>query len=234
MFEFRFKQFGLNHSSSTMKAGTDAVLLGAIANTTNSHSILDVGTGSGIIALMLAQRSDAIITAIDIHPQSVTQAALNFKESPWHCRLSAIESSIQKFADQGNQFDLIVSNPPYFSNSLKSATENRNFARHDDNLDFLTLVQCVDKMLTPNGKFICIIPEMDSMRMNGYCTENNLFPSHKTCIHPKPEKQANRTILAFTRTKSSAIEISDFVVRNNDNSYSDQYLQVTKDFHPWI
>lgn len=234
MFEFQFKQFGINHSSSTMKAGTDAVLLGSMADTTNSHSILDIGTGSGIIALMLAQRSKANVTAIDIHPQSVAQATANFSSSPWHSRLIAVVDSAQEYAEKDNQFDLIVSNPPYFKNSLKSPTESRNIARHDDTLNFPTLVQCVDRMLTPNGKFSCIIPEIDSTRMIDICAENNLFLSHKIFIHPKPESQANRAILTFTRSKSDSTEISHFVVRNNDNTYSDQYLQITKEFHPWI
>ena len=234
MFEFRFKQFGLNHNSSTMKAGTDAVLLGSMADTTNIHSILDIGTGSGIIALMLAQRSDATVTAIDIHPQSVAQAAANFSGSPWHCRLIAVEASAQQYAEKDNQFDLIVSNPPYFKNSLKSPTESRNIARHDDTLNFLTLVQCVDRMLASNGKFSCIIPEADSVRMTENCIENNLFLSHKIFIHPKPGSHANRAILTFTRSNSASTELSHFVVRNSDNTYSDQYLQITKDFHPWI
>jgi tRNA1Val (adenine37-N6)-methyltransferase len=137
---FHFKQFTIYHNLCAMKVGVDGVLLGAWADCRNAGYILDAGTGSGLIALMLAQRSNAIIHAIDIDENSCNQAEINFTNSPFHDRLSVEHISFQNYFPPV-RYDLIVSNPPYFANSLKSPDKNRNLARHDEFLPIEVLIK---------------------------------------------------------------------------------------------
>jgi tRNA1Val (adenine37-N6)-methyltransferase len=152
---FRFKQFSVDDSKCAMKVGTDAVLLGAWADVTCAETILDIGTGCGLIALMAAQRSNAHITAIDIDESTTLQSKENFLSSPWHDRLEAIH--IEQFQPD-YLFDLIICNPPFFKNALKTPFHERNLARHNDSLSFESLVSHVNILLSENGKFFFILP----------------------------------------------------------------------------
>jgi len=230
MSEFVFQQFSLNHSKSSMKIGTDAILLGAFAYIDQADKILEIGTGSGIIALMLAQRSSAYISAIDIHEPSVFQARENFESSPWSNRLRAIHSSLQKFNPECT-YDQIISNPPYFSNSLKSASENKNLARHNDTLSPDELAWHVKRLLTEKGCFSCILPYDQK---SGYCRAFNavsLYPQKIINIHPKPSRDINRVILQFSKQEITP-RTTSFTLRDSDNNYSAEYRILTKDFHP--
>ena len=159
---FHFKQFSVEDSSSPMKVGTDGVLLGAWTPVENNAytSILDIGTGCGVIALMLAQRiNNANIQAIDIDSGAYYNAKENFANSAWSNRLCVCECSIQSFCKSTNsKFDIIVSNPPFFEEAVKSNKKQRNLARHTDSLPFITMIQCVDYLLKSNGTFACILP----------------------------------------------------------------------------
>ena len=156
---FHFRQFDLHDDQSTMRVGTDAVLLGAWVNPGNIKNILDIGTGCGILALMMAQKSNALIKAIDVDKKSVGQASMNFLQSPWFKRMKAIQCSLQEMADRRTDiFDLVVTNPPYFSNSLKSPDIKRNTARHDDLLNSHDLLAGVIRLVNEHGKFCLILP----------------------------------------------------------------------------
>ncbi|MBQ6583784.1 MAG: methyltransferase, partial [Alistipes sp.] len=157
MSSFRFKQFKVEQDGVAMKVGTDGVLLGAWADCSSASSILDIGTGTGVIALMLAQRSSARhIVGVDIDTAAVECAAANFAASPWAERLTAVESSVQEFG--GERFDLIVSNPPYFVDSLHSPDGQRTVARHTTELTFETLDCSVCRLLADGGRFALILP----------------------------------------------------------------------------
>ena len=161
---FRFKQFAVRQDRCPMKVGTDGVLLGAWAEVRpGDRRMLDVGTGTGLIALMLAQRSAAWITAVDIDVECATQAAENFAASPWADRLDAVSVAVQRY-DPVEKFDLIVSNPPYYVDSLLSPDEGRNTARHAAGLPFGELAAAVVRLLSPGGRFALVLPPVEMQR----------------------------------------------------------------------
>src|SRR5664279_2325982 len=144
---FRFRQFSVEDDQSTMRIGTDAILLGAWADPSKAERILDIGTGCGVIALMMAQKSNARVDAIDINPESVEQACSNFTNSPWRERLTAFHRSFREHAKTADgAYDIIVTNPPWFTNSLRSNDERRNLARHHEDFDLSGLFEAANTM----------------------------------------------------------------------------------------
>ncbi|PID95299.1 MAG: SAM-dependent methyltransferase [Bacteroidetes bacterium] len=228
--EFTFQKFSLNHSSSSMKIGTDAILLGAFAAVEEADHILEIGTGSGIIALMLAQRSKGRITAIDIHAPSVAQSKANIAHAPWSHRMKVLHTSLQAFTPP-ERFDHIVSNPPFFSHALKSNNETRNLARHNDNLTPEALAYHTHRLLTPEGTATFILPSDNISPYKQAFEQEALFPSHIITIRPKPHKNPNRIILQLKKRKGKT-RTTSFTVRATDGRYSQEYHQLTKDFHP--
>jgi len=215
-----------------MKVGTDAVLLGAWADISNSNKILDVGTGSGLIALMLAQCSEAKITAIDIHIGSIKDATENFNKSPWSNRLSAIHTSLQNYIKTSKiKFDLIVSNPPFFSNSLISESKNNTLSKHDKELTHGELLNGVSKLLNSKGRFCVIIPVSEKDNFVELALLENLYCSKKLKIIPKYNKKPNRLILEFTFNKPETISETILCIRNSDGSFTKEYIDFTKEFY---
>ena len=232
MSVFRFKQFSVFHSQSTMKVGTDAVLLGINAPIPeNCQQILDIGCGCGIIALVLAQRSNASIIGIDIDKSSVEEAEKNTQNSPWKERLTFQHSSIQDFCISENKqfFDLIVSNPPFFEDSLKSPFEKRNLSRHTDTLSLEELLSSADYCLSDKGYFVVILPADKLRKMTNICLKYNLFCTDILEIQPISSKPTNRIILIFSRQKTTT-QTKTLILRNADNEYTNEYRQLTKDF----
>ena len=176
-----------------MKVGTDGVLLGALADVTAATHLLDIGTGTGLVALMLAQRNPSMsIDAIEIDSKAAKQAAENVAQSPWpqirvHC------TALQTYT--ANQpYNLIVSNPPYFVNSLKAPKAERTTARHTDSLSFNELVAGVDRLLSPSGKFWVILPADEQTNFCQLAQEKGLYPYRLIHVHPRAEKPAKRTL----------------------------------------
>ncbi len=231
---FRFKQFGISHSASTMKVGTDAVLLGSWTDVSNAKNILDVGTGCGIIALMLAQRSEAMIDAIDIDKNSVEEAGINFKASPWSSRLRAFPVSLREFWQKTNErYDLIVSNPPFFSGSLLPEDKKRRQAKHTVTLNYDELLHISVKLLRPAGRLAVILPFDAAGPMTRAAETEGLLLTEGLTIFPKPKKQANRIILVYG--KSPAVtpqKFSSLILRNENGGYSESYQRLTAEFHP--
>ncbi len=228
---FSFKQFSVTDDRSTMKVGTDAVLLGAWANVDNIDSILDIGTGCGVIALMLAQRSEVFVEAIDVDSDSINQAEVNFNNSPWKNRLKLYINTVQKHARFVNtHYSLIVCNPPYFSDHLRSENEKRNLARHADKLSFEDLAFSVSLLLTEEGRFCVILPVEESDKFRQIALNNDLYCVKRTYIYSKPDVDPIRVLSQFQFTKLP-IETSSIVLRNNDDSYTDAYKNLTKDFY---
>ncbi len=211
---FRFRQFEVFHDRCAMKVGTDGVLLGAWAGQTLSPTdkafpVLDIGTGSGLVALMLAQRfPEARITALDIEPSAVEQAQFNFAHSPWPERLTAVQSSLQSFRqttdstnpapDSPALFRLIVSNPPYFQNSLKNPDKLRELARHTDSLSYSDLVSHTARLLAPGGVGAYILPAEAEPEMLSLLQTHSLSPLRILEVHSKPFQPAKRILLEFT------------------------------------
>lgn len=214
-----------------MKVGADGVTLGAWCNVDGTKNMLDVGTGTGLIALMLAQRSDAEITAIDIENDCVTQAKENVENSPWKDRIKVVDNSIQDFIQKSEEkFDLIVCNPPFFINSLKSPSDARTIARHNDSLPFEDLVQSAQKLLTENGRLCVILPIVEGNQFVDLSEKNNLYCSKKTAVFPNHEKSAKRLLLEFKREKCD-LEESELTIEDERHVYTSQYSELVKDFY---
>lgn len=230
---FQFKQFIVHHLHSTMKVGTDAVLLGTLSDLPTTGKILEVGAGTGVISLILAQRCSAQITAIDIHQASVWEARANFNESPWTDRLKALMIPYQLYAKQGNpiQYDLIISNPPFFENDLKSRDENRNLARHNDHLSFRDFLLASRNFISEKGKLSLILPVTEGKLFIEEAKNFGFFLQKQIKIKPKPEKEANRLILSFGNQVMDEIQEESITIRNSDNSYTETYKILTEDFY---
>lgn len=227
MKPFRFQQFDIQQSSDVFRVGTDAVLLGILSKVINAKQILEVGTGTGIISLMLAQRnSDANILAIDIDSEAVNISQTNFSNSPFSDR---VKSQLQDFKlfETEEKFDLIISNPPYFeiNNSEKDI-----LARQRLELDFSDLIQKASGLLFDEGLFSVIIPIDSEKQFTQICLENNLFLKRKVIIKGIKTAEPKRVVLEYSFQQSEVKE-ENFVIEKSPRVYSDEYLELTKDFH---
>lgn len=226
---FRFKQFTVHQDKCAMKVGTDGVLLGAWAPVENITSILDVGTGTGLISLMLSQRSIATITAIDIDEGAVCQARENFEQSPWKERLNVLHTDFNTFQPSG-LFDLIVSNPPYFVNSLKSPDAQRSIARHDNTLTYNNLFRGVSQFLAPEGIFAVIVPADVLNTIVSIAAPYNLYPYKHTDVITSPGKPPKRTLICFTASVYDC-RPDELLIELERHKYSNEYIALTRDFY---
>ncbi len=214
-----------------MKVGTDAVILGSWVNPTNAYRILDIGTGTGLIALMLAQRSSCNIDGVDIDENACIQARENFRISPWFLRMHVFHQSFQELAGQSNlMYDLIVSNPPYFHHASKPSGESRLNARHNDLLAFQELIDGVKKILHNEGKFYLILPTKEGLEFMDLAQNAGLFCRHLVKIRTKPNKPEKRLIMEFTKDFGTLTE-EEIVIQNEDSSFTDQYIILTKEYY---
>lgn len=230
---FQFKQFIIRHDKCAMKVGTDGVLLGAWANTGLCRSILDIGTGTGLIALMLAQRSTALIDAIDIDADAYTQAVENATDSPFAGRIRVVHTTLADYtAGCQTRYDLIVSNPPYFSDSLKCPNGKRSIARHTDTLPLPELIKDCCQLLAPNGRIALVLPSDQSERLLSMAGQNNLYLCRRTDVLPLPNTSPRRMLieLASNQTIPSPVTNS-LVIETARHQYSEEYKALTRDFY---
>jgi tRNA1Val (adenine37-N6)-methyltransferase len=231
---FQFKHFSVNQDQTAMKIGTDGVLLGAwtpIEN--NPKSVLDIGTGTGIIALMLAQRSEAEqIDALEIDESAYEQAVENFENSPWGDRLFCFHAGLDEFVDDPeDEYDLIVSNPPFFSEDYRSANEQRDLARFQEAMPFEEIVEAADLLLSENGIFSVIIPFNEEVRFIELCAEVELFPIKITRVKGTKNTKIVRSLLAFKRYELSVLTADELVIEISRHEYTPEYISLTKDFY---
>jgi tRNA1Val (adenine37-N6)-methyltransferase len=229
---FRFKQFTVDDSKCAMKVGTDGVLLGAWVDVSAAETILDIGTGCGVIALMVAQRSKAHITAIDIDESAALQSKENFLSSPWQERMKAIHIAVQQFQPD-YLFDLIICNPPFFKNALKTPFHERNLARHNDTLSFESLVSQVNRLLSETGKFVFILPVDEAYEVIHIASSRRLHVSRCCNVYSREDKFPNR-ILAELSRKESGESVSFLTIRDQNNKYTTEYKELTKDFYLFL
>ncbi len=229
---FRFKQFTVYHDLCAMKVGTDGVLLGAWCNVHDAASALDVGTGTGLIALMLAQRNASLeINTIDIEENAVMQAHENINRSLFAGRIDCFHLSLQDFAEQvAKKYDLIVSNPPYFEQSLKSPHLGRTLARHTDSLPINELIVASAKLLSDKGRLSVIYPYEYKETLLKLSEENQLHISHFTNVHPTPTAAPKRILAELTKQATSLTE-TDLVIEKERHVYSDEFTALVKDFY---
>ena len=229
---FTFKQFHIDHSRCAMKVGTDGTLLGAwVRLPDTTRSILDIGTGSGLIAIMAAQRSaEAHITAIDIDADCVAQARLNAEASPWGDRISVQHTSLQEFATE-ERFDVIVSNPPYFIDSLTSPDAGRTTARHTATLPFEELVSGVKRLLAPDGHFSLILPTVEAERFIS-AARGILFLSRRCDVFPKPSAAVKRVMMEFSLSPQLPPLSEQLTIESDTHhDYTEEYRALTQDFY---
>ncbi len=213
-----------------MKVGVDSVLLGAWTHVSETGIALDIGAGTGILSLMLAQRSNLMIHAVEINPEACTDAAINFANSPWNSRLHLHNQSIQDFLQEVTiSFSLIISNPPYFSQSLKSMHAGRNLSRHDDTLSEFDLLRAVSLLLSDDGVFSLILPASKADAFILKVSMHQLYLARRLDIYPTAAKPSNRCILEFSRHKGSMLH-HQLIVHDID-SYTIEYQDLTKDFY---
>ena len=227
---FAFKQFTVRHDRCAMKVGTDGVLLGAWTDLSHSRRILDIGTGTGLIALMLAQRCmDARITAIDLDSAAVEQAQENIQASPWKDRIEALQQDICTYHPNGT-FDTIVSNPPYFIDSLKCPDGQRSTARHTDTLDADRLIGKVSELLTSDGRFSIILPAEQTEDLIRVAGEKGLHPSRLTWVITRPGLSPKRILMEFRKTPVT-LQPDELVIELERHVYSEEYIALTKEFY---
>ena len=227
---FAFKQFTVRHDRCAMKVGTDGVLLGAWTDLSHSRRILDIGTGTGLIALMLAQRCmDARITAIDLDSAAVEQAQENIQASPWKDRIEALQQDICTYHPNGT-FDTIVSNPPYFIDSLKCPDGQRSTARHTDTLDADRLIGKVSELLTSDGRFSIILPAEQTEDLIRVAGEKGLHPSRQTWVITRPGLSPKRILMEFRKIPVT-LQPDELVIELERHVYSEEYIALTQEFY---
>lgn len=230
---FKFKQFTVFQDKCAMKVGTDGVLLGAWAEVENARRVLDIGTGTGLIALMAAQRSRAEMTGIDVDECAVRQAVENVEHSPWKGRIEIERLDARNLPDLWiGAFDAVVSNPPYFAEELKSPSPSRNRARHTDGLNFASLLHGVEKVLSSDGVFSMILPAGSASGFIALALGGNLHLSRQTWVHTKPDMPPKRVLMAFVRDIPSRTDIRHLTVEIRPGEYSAEYADLLRPFYP--
>ncbi len=238
MSEFRFKQFTVFNDRSAMKVNTDGVMLGAAASLPKDSvtNILDIGTGTGTIALMLAQRTaeafidktpKPVITAIDIDEASVEEAAANFARSPWADRLSVEKVALQDF-DTSEEFALIVSNPPYFDDSLRNPDERKADARHTASLSFREILEFASRRLSSDGRVALVLPSEPEKELLRCARSYSLYPSRLMRIRTTEKKHPRRIIAEFSRERGELAEETLTIMQ--EGRYTAEYTALLKDF----
>ncbi len=226
---FRFKEFSIIQDRSAMKVGTDAMVLGSLVDLDLKGKCLEIGTGTGVISLMLLQRSpELFITAIDIDYESSEEAIQNFSNSPWSSRVNGINCDFLNYSFD-TKFDLIVTNPPYFENGLLNNSKRKAVSRHEDSLPLINLFEKSSQLLSEKGNFWLILPFDTTPKWKDISKDFALFCKEEITIFGKPNLP-KRTVLCFSKEEDECLK-KDLIIRNNDNSYTDQYKILTFDFH---
>jgi len=228
---FSFKQFTIYQDRCTFKVGTDGVLLGAYADISSAGRILDIGTGSGLIALMLAQRCGAIITAIEPDPESFSQACTNIEGCKWNNRIKAENTSLQNFFPGDDKFDLIVTNPPYFADSLKNPDPGKAATRHNFLLGNDDLLKGVRRLLSEDGEFQIILPYAEGNIFIAEAQVYDLYCYNILKIKPLPTSEVKRLILSFSSHRQKAKESFLTIEHGARHEFTDDYISLTKDFY---
>ncbi len=238
--KFDFKQFSVHHDRCAMKVGFDSVLFGAwAAQNIAADRVLDIGSGTGLLSLIYAQfNPKARITGVEIDKIACQQARENVAASPWADRIQLFDSSIQAYQKQAKQeqytYDLVISNPPYFKNSLKSPNTQRTHARHTDALSYETLLHSAKNLLAPNGQIALILPSENVAHVSAICSDLQLNLLCKVSVKTVPHKPAKRSMLQFGLSKADLIPIQEQELYTGDGKhypYGEAYRELTKELY---
>lgn len=229
---FQFKKFTIHHDLCAMKVGTDGVLLGAWVSVSNAQHILDAGTGTGLISLMLAQRSNSMIDAIDIDAHAAQQATINSNLSPFTSQINVHHTSLAQYVNSTQQrYDLIVSNPPYFSKSLKCPDNTRSMARHNDSLPLSQLISGSCTLLKPEGRIALILPYNARTELLRIAKQENIHLIRETCVIPTPGSTPKRLLAELSTLPAATINSSALVIEKARHQYTPEYTELTRDFY---
>lgn len=231
---FQFKQFNIQQDKCAMKVGTDGVLLGAWAPLHhNPYSILDIGAGTGLIALMLAQRSNAEqVDALEIDDDAYEQAVDNFESSPWSDRLFCYHAGLDEFMEEPeDEYDLIVSNPPFYTEDYTSGDEQRDTARFSASLPFEDLAEAASLLLSDVGIFAIILPFKEEDTFLALAKENELYPVKITRVKGTPTAETKRSLMAFSRDENPNTVIDELIIETSRHIYTKEYIALTQDFY---
>ncbi len=230
---FRFKQFEVYQDRCAMKIGTDGALLGAWADVSGAHRALDIGTGTGLIAMMLCQRAEELIVdAVELDVDAASQAAENIARSKFSDRASVHQSAVQQWFPVVG-YDLIVSNPPFFFSNLRSPDHKRSQARHDDTLPLVDLVSHVARLLKPTGRFVVIWPKDRETELTASLETEGMFLYRRCAVHPTPQKDCHRVLNEYRRVVQRP-EISEEILvieQFGRGVYSEQFIDLLRDFY---
>lgn len=230
---FKFKQFVVNQDKSAMKVGTDGVLLGAWTSLANHpKSILDIGAGTGVIALQMAQRSNAeLIDAIELVEDAYVQCVDNFEQSDWADRLFCYHAGLDEFVDEmDDTYDLIVSNPPFYDEDVPSGNSSRDIARQNQSLPFEELIEGVAKLLENEGLFSVIIPFKSEETFIKIAKDNGLYPSRITRVRGTSSSDLKRSLMQFGFHLETP-KVNELVIEESRHQYTQDYIELTKDFY---
>jgi tRNA1Val (adenine37-N6)-methyltransferase len=228
---FSFKEFTIYQDKSAFKVGTDGVLLGASADIDDVKTILDVGTGTGLIAIMLAQRCNATIIAIEPDYDSFIQTKENVDISKWHNRIKVEHIRLQDFNPEPEKFDLIVLNPPYFNNSVKNPDPRKSAARHNDYLTSDDILSNISRLLKEDGRLQLIMPYVEGNIFIAEAHKYGLFCNSIIKIKPQPSSEIRRLILKFSRIQKKPVESFLTIEHGKRHEFTEEYTNLTKDFY---
>jgi len=228
---FQFKQFRIEQGASAMKVGTDGVLLGSWSDCTAAKKILDIGTGTGLIALMLAQRGVAEIVAVEIEKSSYLQACQNIENSQWSERISVHHEDFLNPSMARKDYDLIVSNPPFFANAKVSMNASRTLARHDHSLPLSSLIERSVKLLSSKGKICVIVPASRKADLEAIASVCDMYPAKYLMVRPKPQRNIERILVELKRG-SGKTEVGELLIETEKRGeYSREYKKLTETFY---
>ena len=230
---FQFKQFTIEQDRCAMQIGTDGVLLGAwVSIENNPFSILDIGAGTGVIALQLAQRSDAeMIDALEVDDNAYEQCVDNFENSPWGDRLFCYHASLGEFIEEiEDKYDLIVSNPPFYSEDYKTSDESRDLARFNDSLPFDELIFSASQLLSEEGIFAVVIPRNEEEGFLKLAEQENLFAKRICRVKGNETSQEKRSLIEFSFEKSTP-KIENLTIETSRHKYTEEYISLVNEFY---
>lgn len=227
---FSFKQFTINQDKSAFKVGTDGVLLGACAGLSGTGNILEIGSGTGVVSIMLAQRCDAMITTIEPDYESFMQTAGNVARCKWHDRIRVENTDFQNFRTT-EKYDLIITNPPYFSDSLKNPDARKSVTRHNDSLSSAEILEGVLRFMKEDGSLQLIMPYAEGNVFIAEAAGYGLFCNNMLKIKPLPSSEIRRLILTFSKTQKKTVEKFLTIENGARHEFTEEYKNLTKEFY---